>query len=82
MNANELKGHVAMLGAETMWGLMAPVGKFVLSGAVVTPLILTGHCVQSRFLSLWLGLNHAHQRLDRNDQLAYPDDDYRRHLFT
>ena len=30
-----------MLGAETMWGLMAPVGKFVLSGAVVTPLILT-----------------------------------------
>ena len=41
MNANEFKGHVAMLVAEALWGLMAPVGKFVLSGAVVTPLILT-----------------------------------------
>ena len=30
-----------MIGAETMWGLMAPVGKFVLSGAVITPLLMT-----------------------------------------
>ena len=30
-----------MIGAETMWGLMAPIGKFVLSSAVITPLLMT-----------------------------------------
>lgn len=30
-----------MIGAETMWGLMAPIGKFILSGAVITPLLMT-----------------------------------------
>lgn len=30
-----------MIGAETMWGLMAPIGKFILSGAAITPLLMT-----------------------------------------
>ena len=38
MNTSEIYGHAAMFGAETMWGLMAPIGKFVLSSAVITPL--------------------------------------------
>ena len=40
MTNNELKGHGAMLGAEVMWGVMAPVSKIVLASAV-TPLLMT-----------------------------------------
>lgn len=40
MKNNEWKGHGAMLGAEMMWGVMAPVSKWVLASAV-TPLLLT-----------------------------------------
>ena len=30
-----------MLGANTMWGLMAPVAKIVMTAGVVTPLLMT-----------------------------------------
>ena len=39
-----------MFGAELMWGLMAPVGKFVLSGALLSPLVgaMYGSSIQQR----------------------------------
>ena len=35
------KGHGAMLAANCIWGLMAPVAKIVMAGSIITPLVLT-----------------------------------------
>ncbi|MDE7080998.1 MAG: DMT family transporter [Muribaculaceae bacterium] len=40
MDTNKLKGHGAMLGAEFMWGVSAPLGKAILA-AGMSPLMLT-----------------------------------------
>ena len=34
------KGHLAMLGANTIWGLMSPVTKLVLTTSAMTPLLM------------------------------------------
>lgn len=34
------KGHASMLGANTMWGLMSPVSKIIMTGGTITPLVL------------------------------------------
>ena len=36
----KLQGHLALLGANIMWGLMAPLGKDLLNGGVIPPLTL------------------------------------------
>lgn len=40
MDKARLKGHGAMLGAEILWGVSAPLGKAILAGGM-TPLMLT-----------------------------------------
>lgn len=40
MDIDKLKGHGAMIGAEFMWGVSAPLGKMILTGGM-TPLLLT-----------------------------------------
>lgn len=35
------KGHLAMIAANAMWGLMSPAAKVVLTAGTVTPLLLT-----------------------------------------
>ena len=37
MSDFKVKGHLAMLGANVMWGLMAPIVKIVLASGVVAP---------------------------------------------
>lgn len=32
-----LKGHLSMLGANSMWGLMSPITKFVMMTGAVSP---------------------------------------------
>lgn len=49
----KLKGHLAMLGANTMWGLMAPVAKLVLAAGIVTPLLLTDFRIIGAALLFW-----------------------------
>lgn len=49
----KLKGHLAMLGANTMWGLMAPVAKLILAGGIVTPLLLTDFRIIGAALLFW-----------------------------
>ena len=53
MTNNELKGHGAMLGAEVMWGVMAPVSKIVLASAV-TPLLMTNFRVLGAACLFWI----------------------------
>ena len=35
-----LKGHAAMFGANTMWGLMSPVSKIIMASGAVTPWVV------------------------------------------
>lgn len=54
MTNSQLNGHAAMVGANCMWGLMAPIAKMVMAGAVVTPLLLTNFRIVGAALLFWL----------------------------
>lgn len=47
------KGHAAMVGANVIWGLMAPVAKAVLGAAVIGSLSLTGFRIFGAALLFW-----------------------------
>lgn len=48
------KGHIAMLGANVMWGLMSPVAKIVMAGTFVTPLIMTDFRIFGAAILFWM----------------------------
>jgi len=54
MSDFNMKGHAAMLGANTMWGVMAPVAKMVLAAGVVTPMLLTGFRMAGAAVLFWI----------------------------
>ena len=43
-----------MLGANTMWGLMAPVAKTVMAAGVVTPLLMTNFRIIGAAMLFWI----------------------------
>lgn len=49
-----LKGHLAMVGANVMWGLMSPVAKLVMAAGVVSPLLMTGFRIYGAAALFWL----------------------------
>ena len=53
MKPEKLTGHAAMFGANAMWGLMSPVAKAVMTGGVVTPLVVTDLRVAGAMLLFW-----------------------------
>lgn len=54
MNAKIIRAHAAMLGANLMWGLAAPVGKFVLQSGEVGSLALATFRMLGAALVFWL----------------------------
>ncbi|MBD8041067.1 DMT family transporter [Phocaeicola sp. Sa1CVN1] len=50
----KLKGHGAMLCANTMWGLMSPLAKLVMLGGLVTPLVVTDLRVFGAMVLFWI----------------------------
>lgn len=54
MSDFNLKGHAAMFGANTMWGVMAPVAKMVMAAGVVTPLLMTGFRMVGAAVLFWI----------------------------
>jgi drug/metabolite transporter (DMT)-like permease len=50
----ELKGHLAMLSANSMWGLMSPVAKLVMSAGIVTPLLMTNFRIFGAAALFWI----------------------------
>ena len=54
MNKAQIHGHMAMFGANVMWGLMAPVAKMVMAGALVTPLLLGDFRMFGAALLFWI----------------------------
>lgn len=51
---SQLKGHLCMAGANTMWGLMAPIAKLVMSVGVVMPLFLANARIIGAAALFWL----------------------------
>ncbi|MDE6416421.1 MAG: DMT family transporter [Duncaniella sp.] len=49
-----VKGHVSMLGANVMWGLMAPVAKMVMAAGIIGPLLMTDFRIVGAAVMFWL----------------------------
>ncbi len=54
MNTAKMKGHAAMLAANSMWGLMAPLAKFVMTGGAVSSLVMTDLRVFGAMILFWV----------------------------
>lgn len=54
MNESKVKGHLAMLGANVMWGLMSPVVKIIFATGIVAPMIMVDFRVAGAALLFWL----------------------------
>lgn len=54
MEMYRAKGHLAMLGANLMWGLMSPVVKMVFASGIIAPLIMVDFRVAGAALLFWL----------------------------
>lgn len=54
MNTERLKGHVAMLGANVMWGLMAPIVKLVVAGGIISSLVMTDFRIFGAAILFWI----------------------------
>lgn len=50
----KMKGHAAMLAANSMWGLMAPLAKFVMIGGAVSSLVMTDLRVFGAMVLFWI----------------------------
>lgn len=51
---SQLKGHVSMLGANIMWGMMAPVAKMVMAAGIVAPLLMTDFRIFGAAILFWM----------------------------
>lgn len=54
MEKNKLGGHLAMLGANVMWGLMSPVAKMVFAVGVVAPAVMVDFRVVGAAMLFWI----------------------------
>lgn len=54
MDTAKMKGHAAMLAANSMWGLMAPLAKFVMIGGAVSSLVMTDLRVFGAMVLFWI----------------------------
>lgn len=50
----KLQGHLALLFANTAWGLMAPISKSLLNMGIISPLALSGVRIMGGALLFWL----------------------------
>lgn len=70
MKLEKLTGHIAMLGANTLWGIMSPVSKMVLAGGVITPIALMDCRVLCAAVLFWtLSLFMKGDRVPWKDRL-------------
>lgn len=50
----KLKGHLAMLGANMTWGMMAPIAKIVLTAGIISPILLTNFRIIGAAILFWI----------------------------
>lgn len=54
MKSDKLQGHLAMLAANVMWGLMSPVAKTVFAAGIVAPVVMVDFRVAGAACLFWL----------------------------
>lgn len=54
MTDNKIRGHVAMFGANVMWGLMSPVAKIVFASGIILPAVMIDFRVMGAALLFWI----------------------------
>lgn len=63
-------GHLALFGSNIMWGVMAPISKFVLAGGIVTSAALTDIRIFGGTLLFWIAsLFFKAEHVDRKDYI-------------
>lgn len=63
-------GHVALLGSNVMWGVMAPISKFVLAGGIITSAALTDIRIYGGTLLFWIAsFFFGSENVDRKDYI-------------
>ena len=63
-------GHAALLGSNVMWGVMAPISKFVLAGGIVTSAALTDIRIFGGALLFWIAsIFFKAEKVDRKDYI-------------
>lgn len=50
----DLIGHASMVGANSMWGLMSPISKYLMVAGFVTPLVVTDLRIGGAMVLFWL----------------------------
>ena len=50
----KLRGHLAMLGANVMWGLMSPIAKMVFASGLIAPIIMVDFRVCGAAILFWI----------------------------
>lgn len=51
---SSIKGHLSMLGANSMWGLMSPISKFIMLTGAVSPLVVTDLRITGAMILFWI----------------------------
>ncbi|MBD5369263.1 MAG: EamA family transporter [Bacteroides sp.] len=51
---SSVKGHLSMLGANVMWGLMAPIAKMVMAAGIIGPLLMTDFRIAGAAVMFWI----------------------------
>ena len=68
MEKVSLKGHLSMLAANSIWGLMSPIAKLVMMGGIVTPLVVTDLRVFGAMILFWiLSFFRKQEHVDHKD---------------
>ena len=63
-------GHLALLGSNVMWGVMAPISKFVLAGGFITSAALVDIRIFGGTVLFWIvSMFIAPEKVDRKDYL-------------
>lgn len=71
MDHSKVKGHGAMLGAEILWGVSAPLGKAILAGGM-TPLMLTNCRMVGGAILFWIvSLFTPHEDVAPHDLMKF-----------
>lgn len=71
--SSKLRGHLAMLGANLAWGLMAPVSKEVLNSGLISPLGLSGVRIMAATVLFWLLSALVPDRIIKKERIARCD---------
>ncbi len=70
MKFSLIKGHLSMLCANTMWGLMAPTAKVVMAAGLVSPLLMTDCRILGAAVLFWIASIFApYQKVPPKDLL-------------